>query len=50
MVTNLFQKCLQRQIDEGLRIRRNENEGCILLNGKNEFYTSKLVEPDFRQM
>ena len=49
-VTNVFRKCLQRQIDEGLRIIRNENEGCMILNGKHKFYTPKLVEPNFRQM
>ena len=49
-VAKVFQKCLQRQIDEGLRIKRSENEGCTLFNGKNEFYTPKLVEPIFRQM
>ena len=31
-VTNVFRKCLQWQIDEGLRIMRNENEGCMILN------------------
>ena len=49
-VTNVFRKCLQRQIDEGLRIIRNENEGCTILNGKNVFYTLMLIEPNFRQM
>ena len=49
-IANTFKKCLQRQIDEGLRIKRKEAEGCILLNGKNEFYTPRLVEPVFRQL
>ena len=33
-------------IDEGLR----ENEGCILLNSRSEWYTFKLVEIRFKQM
>ena len=49
-IANRFKKCLQRQIDEGLRIKRKEAEGCILLNGKNKFYTPRLVEPVFRQL
>ena len=49
-VSSKFKRCLQRQIDEGLRMKRKEEEGCILLNGKNEFFTPKLVEIAFRQM
>ena len=49
-VSSTFRRCLQRQIDEGLMMKMKENEGCILLNGKNEFFTPKLVEVTFRQM
>ena len=38
-VSGKFRKCLDRQVDEGLRIQRREREGCVLLNSKNEFYT-----------
>ena len=48
-VSGKFRKCLDRQVDEGLRIQRREREGCVLLNGKNEFYKPRIVEPDFRQ-
>jgi hypothetical protein len=43
-VSSTFKRCLQSQIDEGLRIKRKENDGCILLNGKNKLCTPKLVE------
>ena len=38
-VTGVFRKCLDRQIDEGLRITACETEGGVLLNSKNEFFT-----------
>ena len=47
-VSGVFPKCLNRQIDEGLRITECEAEG-ELLNSKNEFFTPKIVEPVFRQ-
>ena len=48
-VSNTFQRCIQRQVDEGLRMKTREGEGCVLLNSKNELFTPKLVELDIRQ-
>ena len=48
-VSQNFQRCLQRQVDEGLRMNKKEEEGCVLLNSKNEWFTPKLVELNFRQ-
>ena len=48
-VSGCFRKCLQRQLEEGLRIRMAENDGCVLLNSKNEWFTPKLVETIFKQ-
>ena len=48
-VTGVFRKCLDRQVDEGLRITECEAEGGTVLNSKNEWYTPKIVEPVFRQ-
>ena len=45
-----FRKCLERQVDEGVRIRLNEQEGVVLMNSKNEWFTTKTVETIFRQM
>ena len=48
-VSGRFRKCLNRQIDEGLRMTASELEGTVLLNSKNEFFTPKIVMPVFRQ-
>ena len=48
-VTGVFRKCLDRQIDEGLRISKCEAQGGVLLNSKIEFFTPKIVLPVFRQ-
>ena len=40
--------CLDRQVDEGLRIFECEANGTVL-NSKNKFYTQKIVHPEFRQ-
>ena len=48
-VSKTFQRCLQRQVDEGLRMKMMEGEGCVLLNTKNEWFTPKLVELEFKQ-
>ena len=48
-VTGVFKKCLDRQIDEGLRITACETQGGVLLNSKNKFFTPRIVLPVFRQ-
>ena len=48
-VTGQYRKCLDRQIDEGLRITECESKGGGLLNSKNEYFTPKIVLPVFRQ-
>ena len=48
-VSGTFNKCLQRQLDEGMRMRVQEADGCVLLNSKNEWFTPKLVVPNFKQ-
>ena len=48
-VSGAFKKCLNRQVDEGLRMTASESLGVTLLNSKNEFYTPKIVMPVFRQ-
>ena len=48
-VTGVFRKCLDRQVDEGLRILQCENQGGVVLNSKNEWFTPKVVETVFRQ-
>ena len=48
-VTGVFRKCLDRQIDEGLRINECESDGGKILNSKNEWFTPKIVETVFRQ-
>ena len=48
-VTGVFRKCLDRQVDEGLRILQCENEGGVVLNSKNEWFTPKVIETVFRQ-
>ena len=49
-ITNKFQKCLPRQVDEDIRMRMGSQEGCVLLNSKNEYYTPKSVELVFKQL
>ena len=49
-VVRKFHKCLQRQIDEDQRIQKNEREGGVTLNSKNEYYTPKGVQPVFLQL
>ena len=49
-VSGVFRKCLDRQVDEGLRIQQCENEGGVLLNSKNEWFTPKVVETIFKQL
>ena len=49
-VTNKFTKCLGRQVDEDIRMKLKENQGCVLLNSKNEYYTPKSVEIVFKQL
>ena len=48
-VSGVFQKCMDRQVDEGLRIIECEKEGGKVLNSKNEWFTPKIVEAVFRQ-
>ena len=48
-VTGVFRKCLDRQVDEGLRILQCENDGGVVLNSKNEWFTPRTVETVFRQ-
>jgi hypothetical protein len=43
-VTGAFKKCLDRQIDEGLRINECELDVGTILNSKNEFFAPKIVE------
>ena len=46
-LTGTFRKPLLRQIDDGLR--QDQCEGGIL-NPKNEYFTPKIVVPEFRQL
>ena len=48
-VSGAFQKCLNIQVDEGLKMTASESLGVTLLNSKNEFYTPKIVMSVFRQ-
>ena len=48
-VKNMFRKCLERQVDEEIRMKMREREGCILLNSKHEWFTPKTVEISFKQ-
>ena len=49
-VAGRFWKCLQRQVDEDIRMQEYEKNGGIVLNLKREFYTPKSVQPEFRQL
>ena len=42
-VTGRFRKCLERQVNNGVLIKKCENEGENILNSKNEYFTSKNV-------
>ena len=48
-VSSTFQKFLPRKIDEGFRIKRREDDGCVLLNSRNKWFTPKIVEHSFSQ-
>ena len=48
-VTGKFQKCLERQVTEGVQIGHCEMSGGILLNSRNEYFTPKNIEPIFKQ-
>ena len=41
-VTGTLRKCLDRQIDGGLRITESETAGGKILNSKNEWFTKKF--------
>ena len=49
-VTGRFRKCLDRQVDEDVRMQEHENSGGTILNSKHEYYTPKSVHPVFRQL
>ena len=48
-VTKKFDKCLYRQVFEGVRMQHCVREGGSLLNSKNEYYTPKSVQAVFKQ-
>ena len=48
-VKQRFRKCLERQVNEDIRMQHYKKDGCMLLNSKNEWYMPKSVEPIFRQ-
>ena len=48
-MTGQFRRCLQRQVDEDMRMQEFEGGGGILLNSKHEWYTPKSIQPVFRQ-
>ena len=48
-VTGVFRKCLERQVFEGVRIQKCEDEGGSLLNSKKEYFTSKHIQTMFKQ-
>ena len=49
-VTGRFRKCLDRQVDEDLRLQEFESGGGVLLNFKCEYFTPKSIQPVFRQL
>ena len=49
-VTGRFTKCLDRQVDEDLRMQEFEGGGGVILNSKCEYYTPKSIQPVFRQL
>ena len=44
-VTGRFTKCLDRQVDEDLRMQEFEGGGGVILNSKCEYYTPKSIQP-----
>ena len=48
-VTGKFKRCLERQVNEDIRMQHCEAEGGTVLS-RNEFYTPKSVQPVFRQL
>ena len=48
-VTGKFKKCLERQVMEGVRIQKCENNGETLLNSKNEYFTPRNIQAVFKQ-
>ena len=48
-VAGKFNKCLQRQVDEDIRMQEFEANGATLLNSKHEYFTPKSVQAVFRQ-
>ena len=48
-VAGKFDKCLQRQVDEDIRMQEFEANGATLLNSKHEYFTPKSVQAVFRQ-
>ena len=46
-VTGKFQKCLQRQVDEDIRMQVFEKGGGHLSDSKKEYYTAKSVQTIF---
>ena len=47
-VAGTFRKCLQRQVDENVRIQNCESGVGHLLNSKREYFSSKSVIPYFK--
>jgi hypothetical protein len=48
-VTGKFKRCLERQVNEDIRMQQCEAEGGSVLS-RNEYYTPKSVQPVFRQL
>ena len=48
-ITSKFGRCLQRQVDEDIRMQVFEKGGGTILNSRLEYYTAKSVQPVFRQ-
>ena len=47
-VPERLSKCLQRQVDEDIRMQEFEANGAILLNTTHEYYTPKGKQAVFR--
>ena len=48
-VTKKFKRCLERQVDEYIKMQHCEMNGGTVLS-RNEFFTPKSVQPVFRQL
>ena len=48
-VTGKFRKCLERQVNEGVRIQKCEDKGGTLLNSKKEYFTPRTIQTIFKQ-